>query len=95
MYPKITRHLLYPLIDLKRGSKTLKYLRELNQSQWWSRERLEELQNKRLKALIRHAYKNVPYYHKMFKQLRLLPIDIKTTKDLSKLPLLTKENIRK
>jgi phenylacetate-CoA ligase len=45
--------------------------------------------------MISFAYKTVPYYHKLFKQLKLEPSDIKTVKDLEKLPILTKDIIRK
>jgi len=44
--------------------------------------------------LLEHAYDNVPYYHQVFRELGLKPEDIKTTTDLLKLPLLTKEDIR-
>lgn len=95
MYPKIARHLLYPLLDLKRGSKALKYLKDLNQSQWYNLKQLRELQTNKLQMLIEHAYNNVKYYHKIFRKLNLKPEDIKSEKDLLKLPILTKDKIRK
>ena len=54
---------------------------------------MEEYQNGRLKTLITYAYENVPYYHKLFKSLNLKPIDFKSKKDLSKLPVLSKTDI--
>ena len=95
MYPKIARNIFYPLLDLKRGSKTLKYLKELNRSQWFKLEQLIDLQNKKLKLLLIHAYNNVPYYHKIFRNLNLKSEDIKQENDLLKVPILTKEIIRK
>jgi phenylacetate-CoA ligase len=67
----------------------------LEKSQWWSRERLIEYQNERLRRLIIHAYNNVPYYHSLFKEKGIRPSDIHTLHDLPKIPLLTKEVLRK
>ncbi len=47
-----------------------------------------------MREFIRHSYENVPYYNRLFKDLKLIPADIKTTDDLVKLPILTKEIIR-
>ncbi|MFC1963382.1 hypothetical protein ACFLVL_02035 [Chloroflexota bacterium] len=76
------------------GTKTLKYLREMEDTQWWSPEQLHELQNRKLRALIQHVYENVPYYHRIFEERRLNANDIQTVEDLQKLPILTKNDIR-
>jgi len=34
----------------------------LRESQWWSKEQLEEYQLEQLSKLLKHAYENVPYY---------------------------------
>jgi phenylacetate-CoA ligase len=69
--------------------------KELERTQWLSNLDLEKLQIKRLKALIQHAYQNVPYYHRRFKKLKLKPCDIRTIEDIVKLPILTKKDVRK
>lgn len=69
-------------------------LNELEKTQWYSKSDLEKYQNKKLKLLIKHAYENVPYYHKIFRDNKLTPDDIKTKDDLVKLPYLTKDDIR-
>ena len=66
----------------------------LKESQWWSKEKLEEYQLIQLKKLLNHAYEKVPYYTKIFNKLKLKPKDIKSLQDLQKLPFLTKEIIR-
>ncbi len=66
----------------------------LRESQWWSKGALEEYQNQQLQRLLRHAYDNVPYYTRLFNERRLKPKDITSTKDLRKLPCLTKEIVR-
>ena len=91
----VTQDLVLPLSDLFLGRSISKHLRFLQESQWWSAQELKEYQNEKLRALIKHAYTNVPYYHNLFNENKLTPEDIKTTDDLTKLPLLTKEIIRK
>ncbi|MCK4520283.1 phenylacetate--CoA ligase family protein [Candidatus Parcubacteria bacterium] len=66
----------------------------LQKSQWWSREKLEEYQMEQLSKLLHHAYKNVPYYKRIFDERELKPKDIQDFGDLTKLPYLTKEIIR-
>ena len=63
-------------------------------NQWCSPNEMEKLQQKKLQIMLKHAYANVPYYHRVFKELNLKPEDIKSTDDLSKLPVLTKNIIR-
>ena len=65
------------------------------ETQWLSREELRELQDAQLKLLISHAYDTVPYYRNIFHERRLTPDDIKTVSDLPKLPILTKDDLRR
>lgn len=51
-------------------------------------------QEKQLRGLIAYAYDQVPYYRTLFKELNLLPQDIRTIEDLEKLPILTKDVIK-
>jgi len=61
----------------------------------WSADRLREYQNGKVRAIAKHAYDNVPFYHKEFENLGLKPYDIKTVEDLNKLPIIGKEDVRK
>ena len=63
-------------------------------NQWKTYEELKEEQGKQLSLMTNFAYKNVPYYHKLFDDLKLSPDDIKKVEDLEKLPILTKEIIK-
>jgi len=49
--------------------------------------KLEELQNRNLRAIVKHAYERVPYYHKLFDSAGIEPDDIRTKKDLVKIPI--------
>lgn len=71
-----------------------KILKELHASQYFTEEQLEELQNKKLRKIIKHCYKNVPYYRELFDMLNLKPKDIMTKEDLKKLPFMDKQTIR-
>lgn len=66
----------------------------LQESQWWSREKLEDYQLQQLRKLLHHAYDNVPYYRRIFDERGLKPKNIQNFEDLKKLPYLTKEIIR-
>jgi phenylacetate-CoA ligase len=67
----------------------------LQKSQWWTAEQLEEYQLRQLRKLLTHAYNNVPYYTKVFDERGLTPRDICDFDDLEKLPLLTRDIVRK
>lgn len=67
----------------------------LDESRGWSRERIAEYKLQRLQALIRHAENNVPYYRELFKQHGIKSGDIKSFEDYAKIPILTKDILRK
>jgi phenylacetate-CoA ligase len=79
---------------MRRGRAFRRALAELEESQWFSREQFDALQNERLAALIRHCYAKVPYYRRVMRERNLTPDDVRTVQDLSKLPFLTKEIVR-
>jgi phenylacetate-CoA ligase len=84
-----------PFSEWKHGSNQLNYIIELEKSQWYNREKLEEFQQKKLLALLRHAYENVPYYHRIFNEFGIVNDG---TRDLSKfdqIPILTREIMRR
>lgn len=76
------------------GREFERRLQELVDSERWSAGEIEAYQNDKLRALVRHAYDNVPYYRERWKALKVSPDDIRCRKDLHKLPVLTKEEIR-
>jgi len=59
-----------------------------------SQEEKEELQLARLQKIVKRAYENVPFYRKRFDESGIKPEDIKTIKDIEKLPLTTKDDLR-
>ncbi len=79
---------------LRHGGEFRSLLAWLQESEWWSSEEIEAYQEERLAQIIRHAYETVPYYRRMFDQLKLKPADVRSRDDLQKLPLLSKEDFR-
>src|SRR3990170_8850556 len=55
---------------------------------------LETIQQKKLHALINHAYENVPYYRRLFNSAGLRPESIQRIEDLEKLPITDKTAMR-
>jgi len=55
---------------------------------------LTKVQQKRLRAIIKHAYSNSEFYHRKFKIAKVKPDDIKTVQDLPKIPVTTKSEVR-
>jgi phenylacetate-CoA ligase len=79
---------------LRFGPAFRRRLDELSRSEWWSASDIAAYQDERLRELIRHAYETVPYYRDRMRALGLTPSDIRQRADLSKLPVLTKEEVR-
>jgi phenylacetate-CoA ligase len=94
MYNFIARNILAPVLDLFRGTGTLKQLSFLEKSQWWPPQKIAALQDEKLRKLVLYSYEKVPYYRRLFDEKGLKPDDIKTSKDLAALPILTKGLIR-
>jgi len=69
-------------------------LDELEKSQFLPACQLEALRNRNLRAMVRHCYEHVPYYHRLFQEERLTPDDFRTIEDLQQLPLMDKETVR-
>jgi phenylacetate-CoA ligase len=55
-----------------------------------SRSRLEDIQNEKLAAMLPYLYDNSPFFKKKFRSARLTPKDIRSSKDLYKLPVTSK-----
>jgi phenylacetate-CoA ligase len=74
--------------------ETLSYYLQLRKSQWWPREKLLEFQWKKAKAIIDHAYENVPFYQEKFDKAGIKPSDIRSLSDLTQVPPSTKQELR-
>ncbi|MCA9606303.1 MAG: glycosyltransferase [Myxococcales bacterium] len=66
----------------------------LNETQWLDGAALGELQDEKLRRLVRHAWRNVPFYRQRMREAGLRPEDVRGREDLHKLPFLSKDDVR-
>ena len=59
-----------------------------------NREDLRKLQLERLKKVVKYAYENVEFYRKLYDDAGVKPEDIQTLDDITKLPFITKDDLR-
>lgn len=67
-------------------------LQLLQQTQWWPRERLQELAQRRLVSVI-SAAAAMPFYQKRFRDCGLDPESVRSASDLAGLPMLFKSDL--
>ena len=77
------------------GKEFRKIAHELEKTQYFSIGQIDEYQQVRTQAIIKHAYTNVPYYRELFNKLKIKPEDIRSKHDMQLIPVLTKDDIRK
>lgn len=93
-YTRLVSSALFPLHELMKRHSTVRVRRALEQSQWWPAARLQELQLRRLRALLMRAGAQVPYYRALFASTGFDPAAVSSLADLRRLPLLDKATIR-
>jgi phenylacetate-CoA ligase len=71
-----------------------RYLGELDRTQWLPADELRQLQLRRLRRLLQHAYEHVGYYREFFQTAGIVPEDVRTLADLTRLPVLTRQTLR-
>lgn len=59
-----------------------------------SRDELTRLQSERLVKIVKYTYDNVEFYRKRMQDHGVSPADIKSIEDISKLPFMTKQDLR-
>lgn len=94
MIPVLQRNIVLPIIELARREPISRCLGELTASERLSRDQLCEMQWGKLKRLVDHAYRNVPFYRDRFDRLQARPEEIRRFEDYARLPTLTKDEIR-
>ena len=63
-------------------------------SECMTKEEKEKVQLERLQKTVKLAYENVEFYKNRFDEIGLKPEDIKTLKDIEKIPFTTKSDLR-
>lgn len=73
--------------------RDLALLARIARRPWLGPAALRRLQERRLRALVRHAYERVPYYGERFREAGVSPEDVRTLDDLRRLPVTTKRDL--
>ncbi|MFP4660815.1 MAG: phenylacetate--CoA ligase family protein [Halanaerobiales bacterium] len=58
------------------------------------REEMRKYQGIKLREMVERVYHNVPFYRKKMQELNVMPEDIKSIDDISRLPFTTKQDLR-
>jgi phenylacetate-CoA ligase len=69
------------------------FLAGLKRSQWMSRAELAKRQLTKLKAIVRYAYRTIPFYHRVFDAAGFKPEDLTHLRDLRKIPITTRVRV--
>ena len=94
MMESLSRHVFYPLWDIKDRSQRLKEWQALEKQQWWPADRLRMLQWERLQKLLAYAAEHSPFYRDLFQAHRISPDTFQNHDDLLRIPVTTKSDIR-
>ena len=90
----IAKYIIDPIVAAREKSSHLNWLKQLEKSQYYSPERIQQMQLERLKKLLIHAGKNCPFYKMRFAEAGFDPLKLSDPADLARLPVLTKTDIQ-
>jgi len=93
-YTALVSGVLFPLQERLKGHRAAAARRWLEGTQWLDPDRLAALQAERLQRLVQRAERSVPFYQQRFAEAGLTARDLCEPRDLRKLPLLDKTDIR-
>jgi phenylacetate-CoA ligase len=91
----MARHVIFPIESWRIRSTTPSHLKELEKSQFLSTAEIRDLQLRRLRTLLLHAFENCPFYRERFNRADFDPKKVQTLQDIRSLPILTKQDIQK
>jgi phenylacetate-CoA ligase len=94
LYTKWVSGALFPLHEHLKKHTTVQVRRDMERSQWWTVNELEQLQLEKLRGFLTDIGQNVPYYRDLFKTIGFAPDEIASLQDLQQLPLTGKPEIR-
>jgi phenylacetate-CoA ligase len=70
------------------------YLTDIDRIWKFDDEKLIKYRDNSFRNIVKFAYEHIPLYHEKYKNLKISPNDIKTISDISKLPFITKDDLR-
>lgn len=90
-YRWLLKTILLPIGDIVFQQYMIKRLNFLEKAQWWDPQKVTSYRDHLLEQVVEVAYNETKFYKNLFDQQNLTPKDIKTAKDLIKLPVVTKQ----
>lgn len=93
-YTRFVANFLFPLQEKLKDHDTVAIRKQMEDSQWWPKDKLAQYQLAKLQKLLARAEQSVPYYQQCFREMDFLPAQVGSLADLQKLPFLTKPIIR-
>ncbi|KJS28677.1 MAG: adenylyltransferase [Desulfatitalea sp. BRH_c12] len=91
----ILNNIVLPIGDRISRQSVMKYYRLYSEMQWWPHLKLQEYQNNLFVKTINEAYLQVPFYRDLYDKSNIDMRKIKSLSDIGRLPILTKDMIRK
>ncbi|MCK5359950.1 MAG: phenylacetate--CoA ligase family protein, partial [Gammaproteobacteria bacterium] len=73
---RLMSQVIFPLYHVMKRDGLLAAIKNLEESQWETRENLIAIQNEKLAMLLAHSKKNVPYYNQLFASKGLADADL-------------------
>jgi len=94
MYSNFVRNVYYPVSYFLKRERVFDYLRIFEENQWKSQEEIIAIQKEKLFKILNYVYENIPFYRQKYLKSKINPRDIRTLKDFSNIPILTKEEVK-
>jgi phenylacetate-CoA ligase len=94
LYTRCVSSLIFPFQEKLKKHDTVAIRKQLEQSQWWPHDQLENFRLNRLREMLVNVEKHVPYYRKIFASTGFQPTSLTSLVELQRLPFLTKALIR-
>lgn len=94
-YSRFINYVALPLHSKIRGKKYASLRRFVEESQWWTREKLEEFQFEELRKVLRIAFESVPFYQRKYAEAGLQYKDIQSPSDIRRLPALERDDVKR
>lgn len=94
IYTALVSKFLFPLHEMLKSHESVAIRKQLEISQWWSPEKLEQYRSERLRRFLCQVRSTVPYYQNLMAELKFDPEKVTSSHALQRLPFLNKTLIR-
>lgn len=94
-YAKVLNGMFLPLHSSIKRRKYAQFRSFVEESQWWTRERLEAFQFEELRKVLRIAFESVPFYQRKYAEAGVRYKDIQSPSDIRRLPVLERDDVKR